>query len=146
MYLHEWKVVKVDIDGTDPERALQLREYRCHFYIRQHRDAETMNQHECRYWPELRESGQPGSIGRYHPVAPAKADGYMSRQDVRWCEDTVCISEDRMAGPFDFISVKIKGKLVSHRVPDEAWSELEENAISRGMEVQSIRQIAPLIR
>ena len=57
----------------------------------------------------------------------------------------MCIAEDQMVGPFDFTSIKIKGKLVSHRVPDEAWSELEENAISRGMEVQSIRKIAPLI-
>ena len=75
-----------------------------------------MKQHECRYWPELREPGQPGSMGRYHSVAPAKADGYMRHQDVSRCEDTVCIAEDQMADPFNFIYVKIKGKQVSHRM------------------------------
>ena len=105
-----------------------------------------MEQCECRYWPELRDSDKRGGVGRYHPVSPAKIEGYMRRNDVRWCEDTVCLAEDRMAGPFDFISVTIEGKQANHRVPEEAWRELEENAISRGMEVQSIRQIAPLIR
>ena len=143
--IHGWNLVEVDIDNSDQERALKLGEYQCKFYIRHHRDSATMKQHECRYWPELR-SCEDGYIGRYHPVAPAKAAAYIRKKGVLWREDTVCLAEDRMAGPFNFISVQVEGKQASHRVPEEEWSELENNAVNRGMDVQSIRRIAPLIR
>ena len=92
------------------------------------------------------------SNGRLNLVSPDKVIAYMRRLNTRrksvfWVDDTICIAEHRLAGPFDWANQEPGNnrKAGSNRVPSEAWTELEEGASGRGMEVQLVRQVSPIV-
>ena len=147
-----WTVVQVDLDDTDPVRAQKLGEYSYKLYIQHQQDSETKPLFQCRYWPEIRGVRNETSKGRLNLVSPDKVTAYMRRHNARrqsvfWVDDTICISEHRLAGPFDWATQESgkTRKSGSNHVPSEAWAELEEGASGRGMEVQSVRQVSPIV-
>ena len=75
-----------------------------------------------------------------------KLAGYTRRTQVLWVKGAICIAENRLAGPFNFVGQEQgqRRRRVANCIPDKAWNELEEGAACRGMEVQSVRQIVPI--
>ena len=136
-------VVQVDLEESDPIRAKLLGEYRCNFLVKHPSDAKVKPQCDFRYWPEVRELREYGSGGSRHSVSPWKAQGYIDKHPALFrFSDTISIAKDQLAGPFNYVTLNESNKPVRHRVPEEAWIELEENATRRGLNVQSMRRVA----
>ena len=76
-------------------------------------------------------------------MSPAKAQGCIDKHPTLFrFSDTISIAENRLAGPFNYVTLVENNKAIGHRIPKEAWNEMGENATLRGVDVLSMRQVA----
>ena len=138
----QWHLVQVDIDDTDPLRAKRLGEYQCNFLISHSKDAAMRPTRECRFWPELRALKSDGSLGKQIEVAPGKVASFLHRNPstVQY-SDRISLSENRIAGPFNFENRVISRNQVRGLVPEGAWKELEEAGPERGIDISNLGRI-----
>ena len=134
--------MQVDIDETDPLRAKRLGEYQCNFLVAHSGDSARYNTRACRYWPELRHVKDDGSLGKQIEVAPNKAASFLTRNPATvQFSDRICLSENRIAGPFNFGRRSNSGNKSHGFLPDEAWEELGEVGPGRGFYVSNLNRI-----
>lgn len=133
----EWALVQVDWDETEKRKARNKGEYHVKWYIRQLQDSEQYTKMNCRYWPLIRELDKDKEeFKAIVPVRPGKVERTLQRRkEWAWYQKPVDLFKDRIVGPFE---------LTQSRVPDEVWTELQQQANIRGVDIGDLSRIVPL--
>ena len=76
---HDWYVVKVDWDETCQKKAREEGKYHLIWYIRHKLDSQKKPTAQCRFWPEVHEKNDDGSLGRMRMISPPSNKGVPTR-------------------------------------------------------------------
>ena len=142
-----WRLAQVDLNETDPYAAKHYGQYRVRWWTAASHDRSHRMVRECRFAPDVRTIRADQSLGKRHPVKPERITAALeSDPTIRWMGDTVNITEDRIAGPFNFCKVRIglrgpKQQAVSeaYHIDDTYWAQLEQRGPEMGVRVENIR-------
>ncbi len=142
-----WYVVQVDLDRCSVTAMRDYGTYRCRWYVRHWDDARRYPIRECRFWPEIHKCDPDGTPGPIVPVKPFRVQRYLdTNPDHIWYQHDVCLSECRLAGPFDRAKMARPGsrEQQDYRIPNAVWLQLREAATARDISTENLDQITPL--
>ena len=146
---HNWALVQVDLNETDPVAARDFAIYRVKWYDANTQDSKTKPVVECRFWPKLQELDDDGSFVRYLQMKPSKVS-YSSicipkeltgaKLTLHW-EKTVSSAHLISRQPATLTARINKVAKIPNCVDDCYWKELERVANRRDVDVSDIRTV-----
>ena len=74
-----WYLVQVDMNQSDPVAMRFYEVYLCHCYIRYHENCTQHRTMEYRFWTDIREMKQDGTLGFFLPPRPLRVNGFIQR-------------------------------------------------------------------
>ena len=142
-----WRLAQVDLNETNPYAAKHYGQYRVHWWTAASHDRSHRMVRECRFAPDVCTIRADQSLGKRHPVKPERITAALeSDPTIRWMGDTVNITEDRIAGPFNFCKVRIGLRGPKRQAVSEAYhidatyrAQLEQRGPEMGVHVENIR-------
>ena len=142
--------MQVDLDKSDPIAMEDYGVYRCRWYIRNVEDSTKKTIAECRFWPEIREMKEDGTMGKIVVLRPTKVEAQLQWQDRVWYQDDISLAEHRLVGPFNFASQRPRRNgsemPLLHTVEETYWRELEREGKRKGVDVSDVRKVVPVER
>ena len=138
----EWHLVQVDLEETEETKALNTGAYHIRYFIRHFQQSKHRPTRQCKFWPLIRELRPDGYFGAIVVVAPNKIPEMLKKQNTTrtWYQDTINIDDTFIAGPFNFSRIGSE----SHRIHDNVWETLKNNATGRNINTDDIDKICPL--
>ena len=137
----QWYLVQVDLTQTDPQRAQSRGVYHLRWWIAHHTDAATAAPVDCRYWPEIRELRDDGTMGSRVPLRPYKGDATLAKNPhLGWYQLRLELPALNIHGPFNFTPRQHKASVQCHCIGDHDWVQLEQRGPERQMSTDNIRR------
>ena len=126
--------------------------YRCRFWDKHLKDAETLPTTACRYWPEIRLVSPHGSLTTRTNIPPDSAKAHLRKSHGLqvWREEDINIADARLVGPFNFTLLRVpaipnkRRATTKHNLVDSSiWTKLEAVLDEQGIDRTSIHRIVP---
>ena len=126
--------------------------YRCKFWDKHLKDAESLPTIDCRFWPEVRHVSPHNTLTTRINVSPHSAKSTVSKSHGLqvWREEDVNIAESRLIGPFNFtlqhvaaIPNKRRATTKYNLIDSTTWAKLETILAEQGIDRTNIRRIVP---
>jgi hypothetical protein len=137
---HNWYVVQVDWENTTETKAKQEGIYHLRWMTPHHLDMKRKIRSQCRYWPEVHEVEDDGSLGRMRPISPAKASvEFLERNNWAFYAYDMNLFTDRLVGPFDFTTINKE----PHHIHQKVWDELLNMPETNHVNLDTVHQIVP---
>ena len=72
-------LVQVHMDQSDTIDMRYYGVYQCQWYIRHYEDFNQYSTIECRFWSDIGEMKQDGTLGKMFSVSPLRVKGFLQR-------------------------------------------------------------------
>jgi hypothetical protein len=124
-----WFVVQAKLEIDDTERMRNEGYYNVWFYIREHANSKTRKQRNCRYWPEVHQLRQNGTLGPIVPIRPGKVENILQQRSDKYrvYQQTINLCEHALVGPFNFAEPR-DYQQEANCIAFEEWEELKTDS------------------
>ncbi len=105
------------------------------------REQQTRKQRNCRYWPEVHQLRQNGTL----PIRPGKVENILQQRSDKYrvYQQTINLCEHALVGPFNFAEPR-DYQQEANRIAFEEWEELKTTAPEHDVDISDIEEIIPL--
>ena len=135
----------MDINQSDPVTMRYYGLYRCQWYIRHHKDCTERLIMECRFWTDIREMQQDGTLGNIWSVIPLRVNDFLKKhQNYVWHQDDIYLACHRLVGPFQFLTTGRKKLKYPNMIDDKQWKELEKEGWKKIINTSDTKEVVPL--
>ena len=91
------------MDQSDPIYMRDYGLYQCRWYIRHHDNCTHPRKMKCRFWLDIREMKQDGTLGRKKTVRPLRVKGYLQRyQTYVWYQYDISLAGHILVVPLQY--------------------------------------------